>query len=239
MKKVREKKTRSKLIGLLVGIFVLSVTIPAMAEAPPEVWFTRHANDQTNLIDQGGGLFQQECFNVGAPNECCIEVLDPLGEERAARLADWLSDHGITQRLTQVLATHKGRTVQTVVAVAAQAGLSGDSDLNSGDGVQQIPSNALECDAGFESSGASRVPTIDALQALPQGSVVLVGAHSGTTYRIMDALGIDTSDSDDFPRSSSGKVSGFNNLWKITMNPDGTAKFKQYIVLDLFLERTN
>lgn len=69
-------------------------------------------------------------------------------------------------------------------------------------------------------------PTVYALQSLPAGSVALVGAHSGTIYRIFGGeqtdgnggLGIDTTgDPIAFPKASNGKVPEFGDLWKVTI----------------------
>ena len=220
--------------ALVLGAFV-TVTPASASGSDVEVWFTRHANDATNQVSLGGGMFANDCINVGLPNECCIEILNPLGVERAAKYVDYFRKKGITQRLTHVFASHKGRTLATVRAVAADAGLTNDFDLTP-DGVQQLPANALECAAGFESSGVSRVPTENALLALPPGSVALVGAHSGTIYRILEDFGVDTSDPVDFPRSSNGQVEGYTGLWKIIIKSNGTVVYKKHLSVEFFLK---
>jgi hypothetical protein len=62
-----------------------------------------------------------------------------------------------------------------------------------------------------------------------------VGAHSGTLYKIMDALGLDTSDPEVFPRRPNGKVDGFDNLWVVSIDETGAGQLVEHIVLQLEL----
>jgi len=198
------------------------------------VYFVRHGEDQVDLSNIGNGIFAEACSPCCGGDECCLEVLNPLGEMRATLLADWFQDTGITGTLTNVIASHKTRTRQTVKMIASDAGLTNDVDQTP-DGVQQIPPFVAECDAGFESASSSKDPMIEELADLPLGSQVVVGAHSGTIYKIMDAIGIDTSDPVDFPRRPNGKVQGFNNLWIVSMKDGGEAELEEHLVLDFEL----
>ena len=198
------------------------------------VYFVRHGEDHVDLIDIGDGLFAEDCSDCCGGDECCLEVLNPLGEMRATLLADWFQEAGITGTLTNVIASHKARTRQTVQQIASDAGLANDLDQTA-DGVQQIPPFIDECDAGFESASSSKDPMIEELADLPLGSQVVVGAHSGTIYKIMDAIGIDTSDPVDFPRRPNGKVQGFNNLWIVSIKDGGEAELEEHLVLDFEL----
>lgn len=205
------------------------------------VYFTRHAEDDTALVESEDGAFLADCvpfLDDGEPGECCRDVLNALGELRASELARWFREKVGSENITHVIASHKIRTLQTVREIASDAGLSGDDDLNPGDGVQQIPPLVGECDEGFESASASRNPMIREIAALPLGSVAVVGAHSGTLYPIMEAFGIDTTDPVNFPRNPNSKVRGFNNLWIVSLDERGLGRLKKHLLLDLRLVRT-
>lgn len=239
------RKAKALVSGVLVvlvavGSVAISVSSGGMTEVAAQsaetlIYFTRHAEDQIALFQPGNSqrAFLEDC--KGGANECCLEVLNPLGEMRATLLAEWFQDQGITEELTHVIASHKIRTRQTVGQIAADAGLGGDVDQNPGDGVQQIPPFIEECQDGFEGSSSSRDPMIAAIGALPLGSVAVVGGHSPTLYPIMEAFGIDTSDPDDFPRRPNGKVDGFNNLWIVSIDGNGEGELVEHLVLDFEL----
>ena len=198
-----------------------------------EVYFTRHAEKQTELMAQDDGSYTEVC---GAKK--CSEVLNSKGELRAQLLAKLFMDAGITNRLTHAFSSHKTRTRQTIAQIALDAGLSGDVDKNSDDGIQEFPvlnddstANATELDP--ESTSGSEQPTIDALLDLPSGSVVLVAGHSGTLYDIMAGLGlddtcsentIDTCNQDRYPVNSKFKVKNYGDIWKLTI-ANGEAAF--------------
>lgn len=220
-------------------------TTEALAEGVETlIYFVRHGEDEVALIDPERGrrlglkVLLTDCKTFGRGkerDECCLEILNPLGEMRAILLANWFLDQGITEQLTHVIASHKIRTRQTVGEIAADAALGGDIDQNPGDGVQQIPPFVEECDDGFESSKSSRDPMIAALGALLPGSTAVVGAHSPTIYPIMESFGIDTSDPVDFPRRPNGKVKGFNNLWIVSIDGNGVGQLVEHVVLALEL----
>lgn len=238
----------SVVVGLLclgaVGTMAPVGNGEALANAGEQVetlvYFTRHAEDEVALVQPVGSAraLLSDChpfLDDGELDECCLEVLSSLGQLRATLLAKWFWNQGITETVTHVIASHKTRTRQTVEAIASDAGLDGDVDLNPGDGVQQVPAFAQECDSGFEKASSSRGPMVEAIEALPLGSVAVVGAHSGTLYKIMDALGIDTSDEMIFPRNPDGKVKGYNNLWIVSLDAGGSAVLVEHLVIDFEL----
>jgi len=192
--------------------------------APVTVYFTRHAEKKTSTLDLGDGLSQDVC---GVSK--CAEELNAEGLLRARLLADWFANRGITDQLTHAFSSNKKRTLQTIELIAADAGLDNDVDMTP-DGVQQLPANGTELDP--ESTGASRDLTIEALLNMPGGSHVLVAGHSGTIYKIMDNIGLDTSDPVRFPRKSNGKVRDFGDIWKVVIHPAGSASLHWAVKLD-------
>jgi hypothetical protein len=212
-------------------------TVPvAQADAPQSVapgttivYFTRHCEDVPELVNSDPS-FTVTFNNCNSDNSCCVEALNPLGKVRAAALADWLEAKGITRTLTHVIASHKLRTRQTVAKIAYLAGLGGDLDGNGtlngqdidqapGDGVINVPPTPGECDPGWTSSRSVIQPQTNYLNTLPLGSRAVLCSHSPALYPIMQAFGIDTSDPVRFPKDSTGRVSGFNNLWVVELKP--------------------
>ena len=204
-----------------------------------EIYFTRHAEKMTELSELENGNFQEVCGE-----DKCSEVLNAKGELRAEMLVDAFATAGVTDRLTHAFSSHKTRTRQTIEAIVAAAGLTGDIDKNAGDGIQEYPvlnndgsANATELDP--ESTSGSEEPTIEALMALPAGSVALVAGHSGTLYDIMAGLGladvclsdtVETCDQNRYPIDSKVKVKNFGDIWKIVLN-EGVASFAYRINL--------
>jgi len=197
-----------------------------------EIFFTRHAEKMTQQEETDDGKYMDVC---GVDK--CAEVLNTKGELRAELLADAFVEAGITPRLTHAFSSHKIRTRQTIEMITADAGLSGDTDKNAGDGIQELPvsnddgSDATELNP--ESTKGSKAPTIAALMNLSPGSVALVAGHSGTLYEIMAGLGlddacakaaVDTCDQMRYPINAKGKVKNFGDIWKITLI-DGVAEF--------------
>ncbi len=198
-----------------------------------EIYFTRHAEKKTELRELENGNFEEVCGDSK-----CSEVLNSAGELRAKLLVDVFADAGITNRLTHAFSSHKTRTRQTIEAIVAAAGLTGDVDKNPGDGIQENPvmnddgtANATELDP--QSTSGSEQPTIDALLGLQAGSVALVAGHSGTLYDIMAGLGltdvclsdtVDTCNQDRYPIDAKAKVRDFGDIWKIVLQ-DGVATF--------------
>lgn len=145
-----------------------------------------------------------------------------------------MTQRGVTGNLTHAFSSHKNRTRQTITPTVAQAGLvvSNDTDNSPNDGIQQIAAVAygsgiigeLNDGAGSEGTSGTVAPTVAALQGLPGGSVALVAGHSGSIYKIFDGLGLDTSDARNYPRSGSGKVRDFGDIWKIQIDSQGTAR---------------
>jgi len=205
----------------------------AGSDTDVEIYFTRHAEKKTELRELADGTFEEVCGDSK-----CSEVLNSVGEVRAAMLVDAFADAGITQRLTHAFSSHKTRTRQTIEGIVAAAGLTGDVDKNAGDGIQENPvlnddgtANATELDP--QSTSGSEQPTIDALLSLPAGSVALVAGHSGTLYDIMAGLGltdvcledtVDTCDQDRYPVNAKFKVRDFGDIWKIVLQ-EGSATF--------------
>ncbi|MEE9335465.1 MAG: hypothetical protein V3U65_15350 [Granulosicoccaceae bacterium] len=198
-----------------------------------EIYFTRHAEKKTELKELENGNFEEVCGDSK-----CSEVLSSAGELRAELLVGAFADAGITKRLTHAFSSHKTRTRQTIEAIVAAAGLTGDVDKNAGDGIQENPvmnddgtANATELDP--QSTSGSEQPTIDALIGLQAGSVALVAGHSGTLYDIMAGLGltdvcrsdtVDTCNQERYPINAKAKVRDFGDIWKVVMQ-DGVATF--------------
>ncbi len=235
---------------VFVGTFGLLLTGEASAHKPSRkttVYFLRHAEDMSALVDAGNndGSVVPDCVpfsNNGKIEDCCLGVLNPLGEKRAQLLTGWFAKRGILPEITHIFSTHKARTLQTVLPIASEARLAGanlaaDVDLNPGDGVQQVPASIEECDPGFEIGHTSFQMTVDALRALPPGSVAIVCGHSASLYPIMEAFGIDTTDPVDFPRDSRGRVNGLNNLWKVRIVGNQAGELQKHLVLDFELVR--
>jgi hypothetical protein len=243
---------------MILAIVVFSTTI-ARADSPQSesanktiIYLTRHCEDVPELVNSDPS-FTVTFNNCNSDNSCCVEALNPLGKVRAAALADWLEAKGITRTLTHVIASHKLRTRQTVAKIAYLAGLGGDLDGNGtldgqdidqapGDGVINVPPTPGECDAGWTSSRSVIQPQTNYLNTLPLGSRAVLCSHSPALYPIMQAFGIDTSDPIKFPKDSTGRVSGFNNLWVVELNQvtiGGASKYQgrllSHVRLDLDL----
>ncbi len=198
-----------------------------------EIYFTRHAEKKTELNELDNGNFEEVCGDSK-----CSEILSSAGELRAELLVGAFAEAGITNRLTHAFSSHKTRTRQTIEAIVAAAGLTGDVDKNAGDGIQENPvmnddgtANATELDP--QSTSGSEQPTIDGLLGLQAGSVALVAGHSGTLYDIMAGLGltdvclkdtVDTCNQDRYPIDEDAKVRDFGDIWKIVLQ-DGVATF--------------
>jgi len=140
--------SRSKTIAALSGAAVLllaSVSTSAHAEgfnpfAPVTLYFTRHAEKQNTMDKVGDGLYMEVCGESK-----CAQELNPEGELRARLLAAWFQERGITAGLTHAFSSHKKRTLQTIVQIAADANLTGDIDLTA-DGA--LPGGSVAVVAG-------------------------------------------------------------------------------------------
>jgi phosphohistidine phosphatase SixA len=151
-----------------------------------------------------------------------MRTLTSAGEVRSSLWPDVID----TSRLTHVAASHKVRTQQTVAAVALAAGLPLD-----------IVPNIADCEPGSEGSENALQPHIDYIRALPDNSVALIAGHSTTTYQIMEAFGIDTSDPVRFPRLPNGRIEGFGNLWELTITPNGNVSITKHQRYPLVLKK--
>lgn len=228
--------------------------VPAPAafahSASTTLYFLRHGETQRRLVGTGPGTFAEVC----TPNRSCCETpLNPLGVTRRDALAEWFVHHGITKRLTHLIATNKPRTVQTLTALGIASGLGGDQDgdgildgadddLVPGDGIQQFPAHVAECDPGFEATTGSQPHIVDAILALPPGSQAVVANHSETLYSIItETTGIDTSDPLVFPKEdgSTTRVRNFNDLWIVRTHGPGTGTLVRHLVFDIALRTAN
>lgn len=232
--------------GLACAMALMTGT--AVGQTTKTIYFVRHAEDQTAVFQSGnkGKAFLPDCkpfMNEGALEDCCTEVVSPLGAKRAELLAKWFKDKGLLPSITHVLATHKVRSLQTVQPVAHAAGLDrdvngdgipdgADVDKNAGDGVQQIPAFVAECEDGYEVAHNSYPLMVDQLRSLPLGSGVIVAGHSASLYPIMQTLGIDTSSASRFPKNASGRVSGYNSLWIVSLDANNIGTLVTHIRLD-------
>lgn len=252
------RTVRLILLCVAVAAVAVAAALPSVADAsskqgngrPLTIYFTRHAEKQTTLVDtdsvvggapfyttDGLGMFISEGgFNpdgerldeaCGTSN--CAEELNSFGEERAELLAEWFARRGITGRVDAVYATHKTRTQQTVQPIADDAGLNVETFPKFGsDGT--TPASELDP----EGTTASECPTIEVIGAAREAGLdtVVVAGHSGTLYDIMgdgnDAcpgLGLDTSDDRRFPKAEDGKVRDFGDVWKVVIRPNGSVRF--------------
>ena len=225
-----------KHIASITALMLAAVTATTRADPPHSeaahktiIYFTRHCEDVPELVNSDPA-FTVTFNQCNSDNSCCVEPLNPLGQVRAAALADWFESKRIPQTLTHVIASHKLRTRQTVEKIARLAGLGGDLDGDGlpdgqdvdqapGDGVINVPPTPGECDAGWTSSSSVTQPQIDYIKTLPVGSRAVVCSHSPVLYPLMQAFGIDTTDPIKFPKDSRGRVSGFNNLWVVELKP--------------------
>jgi len=223
----------------------------AIGQTTKTVYFVRHAEDQVALYAQGarGTAFLPDCkpfLDGGVLKECCTEVLDATGVERAKLLTQWFKDQGLLPGITHVLASHKVRTLQTVQPIAHAAGLDADVngdgtpdgtdiDKNPGDGVQQLPAFVDECEAGFEVAHNFYPLIVEELRSLPLGSGIVVAGHSASIYPIMESLGIDTSDPSRFPKNAIGRVNGYNNLWMVELDANNLGRLLMHLRLNFTL----
>ena len=217
------------------------------------IYFLRHSENEVRLTrtNTGGNVpatFVEDCTPT---RSCCIQPLSALGQTRRDALAAWFVDHGMAHRLTHLIATNKPRTVETLRPLALASGLGGDRngdgtldgsdvDLVSGDGIQQYPSDALECDPAYQRTLDSKPLIVDAIRALPVGSRAVVANHSDTLYAIItEATGVDTSDPVLFPKEagSTSRVRNFNDLWIMEIGPTGAGTLLKHVVFDIALER--
>jgi len=194
--------------------------------APVTLYFTRHAEKKNTLITLDDGHLGEWCGESK-----CAQELNAEGLLRAELLAEWFKERGITAQLTHAFSSHKKRTLQTISQIAKDAGLNGDVDEMSGDGVQQLPFDGTELSP--EKTGPSEAPTVEAILGLPGGSVAVIAGHSGTIYDIMDDLGLDTiADPVRYPRDEDDKVRDFGDIWKVVIYPYGGAQLHWAVKLD-------
>jgi len=221
--------------ALITAMLSSTLTIPRIAQADNDnnnrivVYFTRHAEKETQLMALEDGKFMEICGLTK-----CAEILNAKGELRAELLAEWFEKRGIMQRLTHAFSSHKQRTRQTIEPTVSRAvdvydrplPLSADTYTDAdgnADFIQQLPDNGLEL--APESTSSSEDLTVSALRNLPGGSVALVAGHSGTIYDIFEKLGVNTDDNEElFPKDTrpgkEGKVPTFGDIWKLVLRGD-------------------
>jgi broad specificity phosphatase PhoE len=228
------------------------LTETAFGQSTKTIYFVRHAEDEVGLFPRGksGKIYAPDCKSFkndeGVREDCCTEVLNPLGAKRAELLAQWFADNSLLPSITHVLATHKVRTLETVQPIAHAAGLDrdvnadgipdgADVDLNPGDGVQQIPAFVTECQRGYEVAHNFYPLVVDHLRSLPAGSGIVVAGHSASLYPIMQSLGIDTSDPVRFPKNAVGRVNGYNNLWIVEVDANNAGTLVAHVRMNFAL----
>ncbi|KAK1744523.1 hypothetical protein QTG54_005056 [Skeletonema marinoi] len=163
----------------------------------------------------------------------CAEELNPLGLMRASMLGQWFQDNGILSSTTDIFATSKRRTQQTVLPAAALAEMT----------VQTFPVDGTELDP--QSASRTTCPTIDAIKNVSNGSQILVASHTSAIYQIMGpgvagectGFGIDISDDDIFPKDDRGSVprAEYGFIWKFSIDAEGNAQFLKRIDFKLNL----
>lgn len=224
----------------LGATLMVGTMLPGLAFAGDDevtIYFTRHAEKQALLTETeeevGVGVEEEEHLYQPSGDKGA-EELSEFGEKRAEALADWFLVKGITSDLTHIFSSQKLRTRQTIQAIAQDAlAISGDELVTSndddyliGDGIQQFPRDIVPNDYDerletLDSPKSSINPTIEALLNLPDGSVALVAMHSGTFYKILNGLQIDSgnkvTDEGLFPKGDDQKISTFGDIWKIKM----------------------
>jgi len=168
----------------------------------------------------------------------CIEGLSNKGNERANKLANWMMNNGIVDEITHVFATHKRRTYLTVLPVAELA------EVN----IQHYPSSSDDNGVEKLEEEASICPTVHAIKSTSLGSTIVMSTHRSAIYGILSngyndeedsctGLGLDTSNSDNFPKDDEGKLdSGYSDLWKITIDANGKPSFEERLILDFDLD---
>ena len=250
-----DTRTRFK-ARLIAGVVGGAILWTIQADAHPRstlLYFLRHSENEVRMIRTNTGsavpaTFVEDCTPT---RSCCIQPLSALGLVRRDALAEWFVEQRRAGSLTHLIATNKPRTVETLTALAVAAGLGGDLDGNgtldggdvdllSGDGIQQYPSTALECDLPYQRTLDSKPLIVEAIRALPFGSRAVIANHSDTLYAIItETTGVDTSDPDLFPKEagSTTRVRNFNDLWIFEVDDSGVGKLLRHVVFDLTLER--
>ena len=150
-----------------------------------------------------------------------------------------MMNNGIVDDITHVFATHKRRTYLTVLPVAGMANVN----------VQRYPSGSDNNEVEKLEEEASICPTVQAIKSTPLGSTIVMSTHRSAIYGILSngyndeeedsctGLGLDTSNSVNFPKDDEGKLdSGYSDLWKITIDANGKPSLEERLVLDFDLD---
>ena len=146
---------------------------------------------------------------------------------------------GIVDDITHVFATHKQRTYLTVLPVAKLANAD----------IQRFPSGSDNSEVEKLEEEASICPTVRAIKSTPLGSTIVMSTHRSAIYEILSdgydddeedvctGLGLDTSNSTNFPKDDEGKLySGYSDLWKITIDANDKPSLEERLVLDFDLD---
>ncbi len=250
-------RSGTRLRGRFVAAVLAGIAVwTSQASAHPRstlLFFVRHSENEVRLIRTNSGstvpaTFVEDCSPT---RSCCIQPLSALGLARRDALAEWFVQRRLARGLTHLIATNKPRTVETLKSLAVASGLGADRngdgtpdgtdvDLVPGDGIQQYPSDALECDPAFQRTADSRPLIVEAIRALPRGSRAVIANHSDTLYAIItETTGVDTSDPVLFPKEggSTTRVRNFNDLWVIEVDGTGKGRLISHVVFDLALQR--
>lgn len=249
-----------KISGIAVATILTTVALPSVVQAGnghghdsdrTVVYITRHAEKLEVLreVSSNSGMYEDNC---DGERERCEEALNAEGQLRADLLAEWFDRRGIADDVTHVISSDKNRTRDTVLPLAdllQERGVALPDNDGVPDGVLQVPYAVADEASNMENetngNSVSVVPSVEAIQSLPMGSVAVLAGHSGTIYRILGGedtdgnpatdkkgdfsvgLGIDTTmDAGLFPRNSDGKVPTFGDIWKVVIRANGTAVVK-------------
>ncbi len=145
--------------------------------------------------------------------------LNTKGKARAQVLVRYMQG----TRLTHIYATHTDRTRDTAKALAKARNLRIEQFPAPGSSIKgEVVNNRTKGKFAIK-------PMIKALQAVPNGSAVLVSANSGNLYAIMAGLGVKIKETcknnqDDCLPCRSKKCfpkKQFNNIWTVLKQADG------------------
>jgi len=137
----------------------------------------------------------------------------PLTDEGKAR-AETLATHMAGTKLTHIYATHFDRNWDTVAPLSKAQGVE----------ITQVPKRDGDEVTNRSKGSIATRPMIDALNELPDGSLVLVTANSGNLFKIMAGVGVE-SGSDAMPCESKKCFphDEFNNIWHVTKTADSVS----------------
>ena len=143
----------------------------------------------------------------------------PLTDEGKAS-ADRLATHMVGTKFTHIYATHFDRNWDTVAPLSKAQGVE----------ITQVPKRDGDEVTNRSKGKIATKPMINALNELPDGSLVLVTANSGNIFKIMAGVGVEAgSDAMPCENKSCFDRDEFNNVWHVTKTADGVSvKKSQY-----------